>query len=69
MGRGADLALLRVAEGREGEVFTLPNISSVCCILTDSDLEQEVEDSLGAKRIVRVKVETMGVWRRGRRVV
>jgi len=48
MGRVADLALLRVVEGREGE---------------------EVEDSLGAKRIVRVKVETMGVWRRGRRVV
>ena len=56
-------------EGREGEVFTLPNFSSVWFIFTDSHLEQEVEDSLGAKRIVRVKVETMGVWRRGRRVV
>ena len=70
MGRVADLALLRVVEGKvEGEVFTLPNNSSVWCILTDPDLDQEVEDSLGAKRLVRVKVETVGVWRRGRRVV
>ena len=69
MGRVADLALLRVVEGREGEVFILPNNSSVWCILTDPDLDQEVEDSLGAKRLVRVKVETVGVWRRGRRVV
>lgn len=70
MGRVADLALLRVVEGKvEGEVFTLPNKSSVWCISTDPDLDQEVEDSLGAKRLVRVKVETVGVWRRGRRVV
>ena len=69
MERVADLALLRVVEGREREVFILPNISSVWCILIDPDLDQEVEDSLGAKRLVRVKVETVGVWRRGRRVV
>ena len=31
--------------------------------------EEEVEDSLGAKRKVRVRVETVGVWRQGRRVV
>jgi len=47
IGRKADLALLRVGEGRD---------------------EEEVEDSLGAKRLVRVKVDTLGVWRQGRRV-
>ena len=37
--------------------------------MADSDLVQEVEDSLGAKRLVGVKVETVGVWKHGRRVV
>ena len=62
----ADLALLRVAEGQDEEVFV--TISAESFILADSYLDQEVEDSMGAKRLVKVKVDTVGVWRQGTRV-
>jgi len=35
----------------------------------EGQAEEEVEDSLGAKRLVRVKVDTVGVWRQGTGVV